>query len=106
MASRLRSLPNRIALLDTRSAKLPPKRADPFYLSPEWRDLVADLLRLRGRRCQQCGRTNTRIYADHILELADGGARLDHSNVQLLCGACHTRKSQAERARRQAQRYT
>jgi len=35
---------NRTLALDTRSAKA----ANPFYLSPEWRALVAEVIRERG----------------------------------------------------------
>lgn len=105
MASRLRSLAPRLATLDTRSAKVPPKRADAFYLSLAWRELVAGLVRTRGRRCQHCGRVNCRVYGDHIVELADGGAPLDPAGIQLLCGSCHQRKSAAMRALRMAKTY-
>lgn len=105
MAPRLRTHPNKVATLDTRSAKPPLKQADPFYLSPEWRTLVTLIRDARGDRCEQCGRTNTRLYADHVHELSDGGARLDVTNVQLLCGSCHSRKTAAARAHRMATTY-
>jgi len=81
------------------------KTANPFYLSPEWRALVAEIIRERGARCEDpaCrfpGRTGIRLFGDHIVELADGGAPLDKANVMLRCGSCHTRKTNAERARR------
>jgi 5-methylcytosine-specific restriction enzyme A len=102
---RLSMLGNRTALFDTRSAKPAPKRADPFYLSAEWRALVADIIRERGARCEDScchypGRTGVRVFGDHIVELKDGGAPLDKTNVMLRCGSCHTRKTNAERARR------
>ena len=88
--------------LEARGMRVKPrdKAAAPFYLSLEWRGLVARLIELRGRRCQRCGRENCRIFADHIRELADDGAALDPDNVQLLCGSCHTRKTAAARAAR------
>lgn len=100
----LRMLRPAIGTLDTRSAKPAPKTADSFYLSPEWRKLVASLIEARGRRCEapDCGRSNCRIFGDHVRELADGGAPLDPDNVRLLCGSCHTRKTIAARARRMA----
>lgn len=102
---RLSMLENRTALLDTRSAKPAPKRADPFYISTEWRALVAEIIRERGARCEDpsCrypGRIGVRVFGDHIVELKDGGAPLDKTNVMLRCGSCHTRKTNAERARR------
>jgi 5-methylcytosine-specific restriction protein A len=95
----------RIATRDTRAVKPPPKQADAFYLSADWRALIAHLLKQRGRRCEQCGRTRDRngairIFGDHVIELRDGGAPLDPRNCRLLCGSCHTRKTVAERARR------
>ena len=40
------------------------------------------------------------MFADHIVELKDGGAPYDLNNGQCLCGSCHTRKTVAERVRR------
>jgi 5-methylcytosine-specific restriction enzyme A len=83
-----------------------PKVASLFYLSREWRSLVAALITQRGRRCQKCGRTGNadgsrlRLFGDHVVELADGGAELDPRNVELLCGSCHTRKTAAARTER------
>lgn len=91
-----------IAVLDTRIAHPAPKTVDPFYSTPEWRALVARLIAERGRRCEKCGATDVRLYADHIVELKDGGAALDPANIQLLHGACHTKKTIEERNRRTA----
>lgn len=99
---RLRLLRPGVAALDTRVARPPPKTADPFYLSPAWRDLVARLIAERGRRCAACGRVNCRIFADHTVELKDGGAPFDAANIMLLCGSCHSVKTAAARARRMA----
>jgi 5-methylcytosine-specific restriction endonuclease McrA len=86
--------------IDTRSAAPAAKKAAPFYLTPEWRDLIASIIAERGRRCEACSRTGTRIFGDHIRELQDGGAALDRRNIRLLCGACHTAKTAAARAAR------
>jgi len=37
-----------------------------------------------------------RVFGDHMVELQDGGAPLDKTNVMLRCGSC------AQRARRMA----
>lgn len=87
--------------LDMRVAKAPPKQADPFYLTAEWRSLMARLLSERGRRCEKCGRTDCRIFGDHVVEIKDGGSTLDPRNIQLLCGSCHSIKTAAARATRQ-----
>jgi 5-methylcytosine-specific restriction endonuclease McrA len=84
------------------AAKLAPKVAAPFYGTPEhkaWRKLVID--RAQGV-CQTpgCGRIERRMFADHIVELKDGGSGTDPANGQCLCGSCHTRKTTAERGKR------
>jgi 5-methylcytosine-specific restriction enzyme A len=110
MGRRLTSLRPRIAAAARRVRGLK-KTADPLYLSLEWRALVARIMAARGRRCEKCGRTHDRqgepirIFGDHVKELKDGGALLDPSNVQLLCGSCHQIKSNDERARQMARRY-
>lgn len=79
--------------------KLPPKVADQFYQSREWRQLVTRIKRERGAYCVKCGSTH-RLIGDHIVERRDGGADLDPSNVELLCFTCHQRKTAAARAQR------
>jgi 5-methylcytosine-specific restriction protein A len=98
--ARLKTLEPRLTALDTRRVKPAPKRAEPFYLSAAWRSLMAALIAERGRRCEECGRTSCRIFGDHIVELRDGGAPLDPSNVMLRCGSCHTAKTARARAER------
>ncbi len=98
----LRALKPRVATLDQRTARPPPKTTNRFYLSPEWRSLITEIIVQRGRRCEECGRRNCRIFGDHVVELQDGGAPLDPANVRCLCGSCHSAKSAAERARRTA----
>jgi 5-methylcytosine-specific restriction enzyme A len=102
---RLSMLRNRTSVLDTRSAMPAAKTTNAFYLSPEWRALVAEIIRERGARCEDpaCrfpSRTGVRVFGDHIVELQDGGAPLNKANVMLRCGSCHTRKTNVERARR------
>lgn len=49
--------------------------------------------------CEHCGiRAATEV--DHIVPLAEGGARLDRANLQALCHRCHMRKGAADLARR------
>lgn len=95
---RLTSLPSRVAALPSRVRALP-KVAEAFYLSPEWRKLVAAIKAERGSWCAKCG-AGGRIIGDHIEERKDGGADLDPANVELLCMKCHARKTAAARAKR------
>lgn len=103
---KLRMLQPSIRTLDTRTVKVAPKKADDFYLSPEWRKLMAEIIAERGRRCEDphCdGKTHhagMRVFGDHIVELRDGGPPLDKRNILLRCGASHTRKTIAARAAR------
>jgi hypothetical protein len=82
------------------------KKADPFYLSPEWKGLMRHLIKTRGRRCEdeqhdlEAPREGVRLWGDHIVEIIDGGAKLDPTNVLLRCGPCHGRKTAASRAAR------
>lgn len=101
-APRLRTLAPRLAVLDTRTAKPPPKTADPHYLTAEHRAWRQAVIARAGGRCQApgCGRAERRMFADHIVELRDGGAPHDPKNGQCLCGSCHTAKTAARRAAR------
>lgn len=104
---RLRVAPGIVPLADMYTARPPPKRVDPVYQNKDhlaWRQAV---LRRAGGRCEwrdeddtPCGRREARMFADHITELADGGARLSLANGQCLCGKHHTLKTNRERARR------
>lgn len=83
-----------------------PKEALPFYLSPEWKALMRQIIKVRGRRCEDLKhdvakpRDGIRLYGDHIVELADGGSKLDPRNVMLRCATCHGRKTAETRAAR------
>jgi hypothetical protein len=111
MPAKLKLLAPRLRRLDTTTAKVPPKRADPFYLAPEWRALVARLIRQRGRRCECCGATHdadgqpVRIIADHVVELKDGGAPFDPRNIRLMAAGCHNRKTAKARDERFAKQH-
>lgn len=83
-----------------------PKVADRFYKSPEWRNFVASLITVRGRRCEVCGKTHeddgkpVRLIGDHTVERRDGGPDLEPANVKLMCWSCHNAKTAQARARR------
>lgn len=102
----LQTLQPRVALANLRTAALPPKVADSFYSSPAWIALRDRVRREADGRCQVpgCGRTEQRMFVDHIVELKDGGAPLERTNVWLLCASHHSLKTVAERAKRTARR--
>lgn len=100
---RLRQIKPLLTPIDTRTVKPFNTRsykarlqADPslkFYSSAPWQQFRSTVIAERGRRCEICGTTPNTAYLDHIEELRDGGAPLDRSNVQVLCGSCHQKKS-------------
>lgn len=97
--AKLTNLGPRVASLGERLAP-PPKTADPFYQSIEWRNLCAILRRTRPNVCARegCGKP-VRIW-NHIKERRDGGAALDPSNIEGLCFKHHQQHTAASRARR------
>ena len=117
--TKLRSLGPLVRTLDTRTAKPPPtpvspaqkfKKADPFYGTPEfraWRSAVINRAKARceaivhGERCTR-RHPQHRMFADHIVEIADGGSLLDLNNGQCLCGPHHLMKTAQTRRERLA----
>lgn len=95
-------LTHSIGMLDTRSVAAPPKLADPHYSTREHKQWRLAVLIKAGFRCEDCGRSGCRLYADHVDEIEDGGAKLDPRNGRCRCGSCHTAKTIAERAKRMA----
>lgn len=103
----MKTLGRRLQTLDVRRAMPPPKETLPFYLSKEWRGLMAGIFKARGRACESLTCEDPRAagvrYGDHIVELKDGGAALDAGNIMVLCARCHGikgAKAARERARR------
>jgi 5-methylcytosine-specific restriction protein A len=111
----LRSIGHRLKPAALSRLRPAPKKAEPFYQSPEWRDLRSSIIAERGRRCERCGKTRegdgspVKLILDHIIERRDGGADLDRRNLQLLCtaeggngvdglGGCHARKTARARS--------
>lgn len=93
---------------DTRRLKPPPKRADSIYQSPEFKHWRAIVIERAGGRCEamvgerRCSRAapRHRMFADHKVEIKDGGAPFDPDNGQCLCGSHHSAKTAAARAAR------
>lgn len=106
--ARIRTLAPLVPRFDGLAVPIAPKQADPFYLSPEYRAWREAVIARAGRRCEarrdgwRCTKAEPthRMFADHIREVSDGGARYDPANGQCLCGSHHTAKTMAARARR------
>lgn len=77
-----------------------PRHGRGIYDSPEWKALRKEMTKAHPF-CASCGRDKTRLYVDHIVELKDGGAPYDKRNLTVLCGSCHTTKSNAEKRKRE-----
>lgn len=82
--------------------KFRPKRADRFYLSPEWIDYrkrhrAWTIQRQGGVWCVKCGSTN-RLVLDHRKERKDGGADLPpFEEAEWHCHPCHQAKTARQR---------
>jgi 5-methylcytosine-specific restriction enzyme A len=105
---KLRTLGPLVRTLDTRTTKLPPRRIDPIYNSPEFQVWRARVIARAGGQCEaidngcRCSKAKPehKVYADHIIELRDGGQPFDINNGQCLCAAHHTLKTMKARYRR------
>lgn len=76
------------------------------YHTQRWKRLRAAKL-ARNPLCEHClarGRSVPTEEVDHIVELRDGGAMWDITNLQSLCKPCHNRKTLAEKKKRNAKK--
>jgi len=97
---KLRNLAPLVRTLDTSTTRLPPKQMDPVYNTPEftrWRAICEAIE--NGQRCTRA-KPQHRVYADHIVELRDGGSLTDPNNGQCLCKSHHELKTIAARKQR------
>lgn len=106
----MRVMKPRLRAADTRRVKPPPKTVDPFYSSAAYRRWREEVLARAGGRCQdpKCKdptRAGATLFADHIVEIKDGGAKLDLANGLARCGSCHTRKTLRTRGERSRQTW-
>lgn len=99
----------RLASVGGRRVAPPPKQAQSLYHSAPYRIWREAVIARAGRRCEaetdgiRCHKAEPRhrMFADHKIEVRDGGDLFDVSNGQCLCGAHHTAKTmQAKAARR------
>ena len=65
--------------------KPPPKKVDPFYVSPEWRACRKEVMDACGHRCQWPGCDREAVIVDHRVAIKQGGAPLDKANLWGLC---------------------
>ena len=96
--------------VDTRTVRPPPpqltdkqrfKKADPIYGSVEFRAWRTLVVKRAGYRCEayehghRCTKAypQHRVFADHVIEIKDGGAQFDVNNGQCLCGPHHLMKT-------------
>lgn len=98
----LRMLPPMLRSANVSAARIPDKTAQPIYSTPEYREWREGVIARASDRCQHpgCWRRERRMFADHIIEIKDGGAAFDPANGQCLCGRHHSLKTAAERAKR------
>ena len=77
--------------------------SDKFYRSKDWLNFRYDMLKLRGNRCEACGRgpkDGVVVQVDHIQprylfpELA-----FEVSNIQILCADCNAAKGVRDQTR-------
>lgn len=86
-----------------------PKHTDALYSTPAYRVWRRDVVRQANGKCEWvepngslCGAAQLRMYADHVVEVRDGGAQFDRSNGQCLCAKHHTIKTNLVKKNRQA----
>jgi 5-methylcytosine-specific restriction endonuclease McrA len=98
----IKQQPPRVGAVPSRISQRRNKETLPFYRTQKWRKFIAAIVEKRGKRCEKCKHDcqDTRIFGDHIIELRDGGEMFDETNVQLLCGSCHTTKTLRARMER------
>ena len=60
-----------------------------------WKRVRLEILRRDNWTCQRCGQWGDEV--DHIVDMHDGGAETDASNLQVLCRGCHIEKSRRPR---------
>lgn len=93
-----------LKLNDTRAIKPQPRHVSERatydeYRTEEYAAFREAVLGRAGGRCQGCGQTGKKLYADHVVELRDGGTH-DPKNGRALCGSCHVSKTLRVRGQR------
>ncbi len=92
----MRSAPMRLRAKDNRRITAAQTSTDQHYNTPEHRTWRARVINRAHGVCQRCKQPvphGHRLFADHIIELRDGGAPHDPNNGQALCYRCHSVKT-------------
>lgn len=80
-----------------KSAPPKPKVVRDFYMSPAWRSMRYEALRLNDGRCELCGASKhdgVSLHVDHIMPRSKWPRlELELSNLQVLCVDCNMGKS-------------
>lgn len=77
------------------------KRRDAFYGTTAWETLRSAVLKRDKFRCQKCGalclgkkRGMPSPHCDHIIDRKEAPhLAMDPDNIQVLCSACHSKKT-------------
>ena len=85
-------------LINKNKAKRQDYKVNTLYSSAKWRKFRQSILRHQGGECVHCGNTfvDSLLHIDHITPIANGGPVYDIDNLQVLCKACHGRKTASE----------
>ncbi len=79
------------------SKKVKIRKPDKFLDSDAWRSLRYRAIKLYGRTCMCCKRTNIEIHVDHIKPRSKyPHLALDINNLQILCRDCNLGKSNTD----------
>jgi 5-methylcytosine-specific restriction enzyme A len=99
--TKLRTLAPLIRAVNTRTVNRPQKQKDAIYDTPAFRVWRTQVVLRAGNRCEyvkdgrRCSKAHPahRMYADHVVELRDGGHPFDLRNGQCLCAVHHEKKT-------------
>ena len=82
-------------------ARARPSKERAHYLTSDWQARRLRILVRDAYRCRSCHELchGKAAHVDHILPLEDGGTDSD-INLQVLCDACHGRKTRDEQRRK------
>ena len=81
-------------------------RARYFYGTAQWQKL-RDRYITQHPLCEMCEKRGLVVEGkevDHIVELQEGGDKLDPNNLMTLCIRCHRRKTAEEKRKREARK--